>query len=112
EDRADLSVAYQRGLCNVVSAPGSWLQAVRRSLPDPATHRILPERISKEVFGPVVRHGDDQWFQIVRWTLFTLIAAEEAGVSSFNIGDLGAAKTLAIRRLLGLQGRFGPGIGL
>jgi general L-amino acid transport system substrate-binding protein len=112
EDRADLSVAYQRGLCNVVSAPGSWLQAVRRSLPDPATHRILPERISKEVFGPVVRDGDDQWFQIVRWTLFTLIAAEEAGVSSFNIGDLGAAKTPAIRRLLGLQGTYGPGIGL
>jgi general L-amino acid transport system substrate-binding protein len=112
EDREDLSVAYQRGLCNAVSAPASWLQAIRRSLPDPATHRILPERISKEVFGPVVREGDDQWFEIVRWTLFTLIAAEEAGVSSFNIGSLGAAKTLAIRRLLGLEGPLGPGIGL
>lgn len=112
EDREDLAVAYQRGLCNVVSAPASWLQAIRRTLPDPATHRILPEGISKEAFGPVVRSGDDQWFEIVRWTLFTLISAEEAGVSSFNVASLGAAKTLAIRRLLGLAGTFGPGIGL
>jgi general L-amino acid transport system substrate-binding protein len=112
EDREDLTVAYQQGLCNAVSAPASWLQAIRRSLPDPATHHILPERISKEAFGPVVRDGDDQWFEIVRWTLFTLIEAEETGVSSLNIGSLAAAKTMAIRRLLGLEGEFGPGIGL
>jgi general L-amino acid transport system substrate-binding protein len=112
ENRDDLSVAYQQGLCNAISAPGSWLQAVRRSLAEPGTHRILPERISKEAFGPVVREGDDQWFEIVRWVLFALIQAEEVGVSQFNIGSLGAAKTMAIRRLLGLEGDFGPGIGL
>jgi general L-amino acid transport system substrate-binding protein len=112
EDREDLGVAYQAGLCNAVSAPASWLNAMRRTLPDPATHRILPERISKGAFGPVVREGDDQWFDIVQWTLFALIDAEEAGVTSLNIESLRAAKTHRIRRLLGLEGVFGPAIGL
>lgn len=112
EDREDLSVAYRAGLCNAVSAPASWLNAIRLGLPEPATHRILPERISKGAFGPVVRAGDDQWFQIVRWTLYALIGAEEAGVTSRNIDSLSAAKTHKIRRLLGLEGSFGPGIGL
>jgi general L-amino acid transport system substrate-binding protein len=112
EDREDLSVAYRSGLCNAVAAPASWLNAIRRALPDPATHRILPERISKGAFGPVVRTGDDQWFKIVQWTLFTLINAEEAGITSENIGSLTAAKTHRIRRILGLEGVFGPGIGL
>lgn len=112
EDREDLAVAYRSGLCNAVSAPASWLNAIRKSLPEPATHRILPERISKGGFGPVVRSGDDQWFKIVQWTLFTLIDAEEAGVTMDNIGSLSAAKTHRIRRLLGLEGSYGPGIGL
>jgi len=112
EDREDLAVAYRSELCNAVSAPASWLNAIRRGLPEPATHRILPERISKGGFGPVVRSGDDQWFKIVQWTLFTLIDAEEAGVTRDNIGSLSAAKTHRIRRLLGLEGVFGPGIGL
>jgi general L-amino acid transport system substrate-binding protein len=112
EDREDLAVAYKSGLCNAVSAPASWLNAIRRGLAEPATHRILPERISKGGFGPVVRSGDDQWFKIVQWTLFALIDAEEAGVTRDNIASLSAAKTHRIRRLLGLEGTFGPGIGL
>ena len=112
EDREDLAVAYRAGLCNVVSAPASWLNAIRRGLDDPAAHRILPERISKSVLGPVVREGDDQWFNIVKWTLFGLINAEEAGVTSLNIQSLAAAKTHRIRRLLGLEGSFGPAMGL
>ena len=112
EDREDLTVAYRSGLCNAVSAPASWLNAIRRSLPEPATHRILPERISKGAFGPVVRAGDDQWLDIVQWTLFALIDAEELGVTSLNIGSLAKAKTHAIRRLVGLEGSFGPSIGL
>lgn len=112
EDREDLTVAYRSGLCNAVSASASWLNAVRRSLPEPATHRILPERISKDAFGPVVRSGDDQWFKIVGWTLSAMINAEEAGVSSRNIESLSAARTHRVRRLLGLEGEFGPGIGL
>jgi general L-amino acid transport system substrate-binding protein len=112
EDREDLAVAYGQGLCNAVSAPASWLNALRGSLPDPANHRILPERIGKGAFGPVVREGDDQWFGIVQWTLFALIDAEEAGVTSRNIESLQAAKTHRIRRLLGLEGSFGPALGL
>jgi general L-amino acid transport system substrate-binding protein len=112
EDREDLAVAYRSGLCNAVSAPASWLNAIRRGLPEPATHRILPESISKGAYGPVVREGDPQWQDIVAWTLFALINAEEAGVSSMNIESLAAAKTHKIRRLLGLEGSFGPAIGL
>jgi general L-amino acid transport system substrate-binding protein len=112
EDREDLAVAYRSGLCNAVSAPASWLNAIRRGMPEPATHRILPERISKGAFGPVVRAGDDQFYKIVGWTLYALINAEEAGVTSLNIESLAAAKTHKIRRLLGLEGSFGPGIGL
>jgi len=112
EDREDLGVAYRSGLCNAVSASASWLNAMRRSLPNPMNQRILPERIGKGAFGPVVRAGDDQWFDIVQWTLFALIDAEEAGVTSRNIESLQAAKTHRIRRLLGLEGTFGPSIGL
>lgn len=112
EDVADLSVAYQAGRCQVVSASGRQLQAIRRALPDPSAHRILPERISKEVLGPVVRAGDQQWFNIVRWTLFTLVNAEELGVTSLNIDSLVAARTAAVRRLLGVEGDFGTPLGL
>lgn len=112
EDREDLAVAFQSGLCNAISAPASWLNAVRRGLPDPTSERILPERISKGAFGPVVREGDSQWFDIVQWTLFALIDAEEAGVTSRNIDSLAAAKTHRIRRMLGLEGTFGPSMGL
>ena len=112
EDREDLTVAYRQGLCEAVSAPASWLNAMRRGLPDPQTHRILPERISKSVFGPVVRADDEQWYKVVQWTAFALINAEEAGVTSLNIESLSAAKTHRIRRLLGLEGTFGPSIGL
>lgn len=112
EDREDLTVAYRSGLCNAVSASASWLNAVRRNLPEPASHRILPERISKGAFGPVVRWGDGQWFDIVQWTLYVLIDAEEAGVTSRNVESLAAAKSHRIRRMLGLEGTFGPAIGL
>jgi len=112
EDREDLAVAYRKKLCDAVSAPASWLNAIRRSMDDPGGQRILPERISKSVFGPVVRQGDDQWFKIVQWTAFALIDAEEAGITSLNIQSLTAAQTHRIRRLLGLEGNFGAALGL
>lgn len=112
EDREDLAVAYSKNLCDAVSAPAVWLNAIRRGMSDPGSQRILPERISKSVFGPVVRQGDDQWFKIVQWTVYALIDAEEAGVTSLNVASLTAAKTHRIRRLLGLEGNFGPPIGL
>ena len=112
EDREDLKVAYQAGLCDAVSANVSWLYAMKRELPDAAQHVILPERISKDSFGPMVRDGDDQWFNIVKWTLFTLIDAEEVGITADNIDSLAATKTPSIRRMLGLEGTFGGAMGL
>lgn len=112
EDREDLAVAYKKGLCDAVSAPASWLNAIRRGMDDPGSQRILPERISKSVFGPVVRQGDDQWFKIVQWVAFGLIDAEEAGITSLNVDSLSAAKTHRIRRILGLEGDFGAPLGL
>lgn len=112
EDVADLAVAYRAGLCQVISASGRQLQAIRREMTDPAQHRILPERISKEVLGPVVRQGDDQWFNIVRWTLYALVTAEELGVTSLNIDSLSAARTPAVRRILGVEGDYGTALGL
>lgn len=112
EDVADLSLAYQAGLCQVISGSGRQLQAIRRALPDPSAHRILPERISKELLGPVVRDGDRQWFNIVRWTLYALINAEEVGITSLNIDSLLAARTPAVRRILGVEGDFGAPLGL
>ncbi|WDR05581.1 transporter substrate-binding domain-containing protein [Devosia rhodophyticola] len=112
EDVADLGVAYRAGLCKGVSAPARQLQVVRRSLPDPANHRILPERISKELLGPVVRVDDDQWFKIVQWTVFALINAEEVGITSLNIDSLSAARTQGVRRILGTEGDYGKPLGL
>lgn len=112
EDAADLSIAYRAGLCQAVSATGRQLQAIRRDLPEPASHRILPERISKELLGPFVRTGDDQWFEIVRWTIFTLIDAEELGITSLNIDSLEATRTSGVRRILGLDGDYGTALGL
>lgn len=112
EDVADLSVAYQAGFCDAISAPARQLQAIRRALPDSGAHRILPERISKELLGPVVRAGDQQWFDIIRWTLFTLINAEEAGITASNVDSLLGARTPMVRRILGVEGDFGTALGL
>lgn len=112
EDVSDLSVAYQAGLCQAVSASGRNLQAIRRALPEPNAHRILPERISKELLGPLVREGDQQWFNIVRWTLFSLINAEEVGITSLNIASISGSHNPAIRRILGVEGDFGTPLGL
>lgn len=112
EDAADLAVAYEAGLCEAVSASARQLQAIRRALPEPNAHRILPERISKELLGPVVREGDQQWFNIVKWTLAALINAEEAGITSLNIDSLAAARAPVVRRILGVEGDFGTPLGL
>ncbi len=112
EDREDIAVAYRSGRCDAITGPASWLHAIRRTMPEPGTHRILPERISKEPYGPVVRSGDKQWEDLVRWTLFTVINAEELGVTSVNIDSMLSARTPAIRRLLGVEGDFGAPFGL
>lgn len=112
EDPQDLAVAYRAGLCKAISARASLLHAIQSNMDDPKAHRILPERISKAPLGPVVRDGDQQWFNIVRWTLFALIDAEELGVTSVNIDSMANTRSPAIQELLGLDGDFGKPLGL
>ena len=75
-------------------------------------HIVLPEIISKEPLGPVVRHGDDQWFDIVKWTLFAMINAEEAGVTSKNVDEMMKSTNPDVKRLLGTEGNYGEQLGL
>lgn len=112
EDTADLLIAYRAGRCDAVSASGRDLHTIRRDLPDPMSHRILPERISKDALGPVVREDDEQWFDIVRWTMFTLVNAEEHGVTALNLDSLATTRARAVRRILGLEQDFGAPLGL
>lgn len=104
---------YQEGECTVYSDSTSTLAANRATFADPDAHVILPERISKEPRGPVVRDGDPEWEAIVRWTVFAVIAAEELGVTSANLPELSSGtQTPAINRLLGNTGGFGRKLGL
>ena len=105
--------AYEAGRCDVFTTDQSGLYANRLKLANPNDHMVLPEIISKEPLGPMVRHGDDQWFDLVKWTLFAMITAEELGVTSKNVEQLRQTSTdPAVRRLLGVEGGFGRMLGL
>ncbi len=104
--------AYNAGRCEVFTTDRSGLAAQRLKLDDPDAHVVLPEIISKEPLGPVVRQGDDLWFKIVRWTHNAMLNAEELGITSANASDMKGSKNPAIKRLLGTEGKFGEGIGL
>ncbi|MCS0493516.1 amino acid ABC transporter substrate-binding protein [Ancylobacter mangrovi] len=105
--------AYDAGRCDVLTTDRSGLAGERLKLTNPDDHIVLPEIISKEPLGPVVSHGDDQWFDIVKWVLYAQIDAEELGVSSKNVDDqLKSATNPEIRRLLGLEGKYGEGMGI
>lgn len=107
------SKGFDSGRCDVLTTDQSGLYALRLNLKDPTSAVVLPEIISKEPLGPVVRQGDDQWFNIVRWTLFTMINAEEFNVTSANVEQLKKdSKDPTIRRLIGLDGPKGKGLGL
>jgi len=90
------------------------LAAQRANFEDPSAHVILPEIVSKEPLGPLVRHGDNEWADIVRWTLNALITAEELGVTSVNLDEMSAAagSNPEINRLLGTEGNLGEMLGL
>lgn len=112
-EKSDETVlAYDAGRCDAYSTDKSGLSAQRLQLKDKSKHKILGQIISKEPLGPVVRQGDDQWANIVRWTLFTLINAEELGVNQSNIDQMKDTQNPDIQRMLGLQGEFGKKIGL
>jgi len=104
--------AYDAGRCDVFTTDASGLYAERLRLANPDDHLVLPEVISKEPLGPAVRHGDDQWYDVVKWTHNALINAEELGVTKANVEQMKASKTPDIRRLLGAEGDFGKSLGL
>ena len=104
--------AYDGGRCDVFTSDVSQLYAIRLKLTNPADHVILPEIISKEPLGPVVRHGDDQWFDIVKWVNFAMLDAEELGVSSKTIDAAMKSDKPDVRRLLGVEGNYGEQLGL
>ena len=104
--------AFQSGRCDALTSDASALAATRLKLAHPEDAETLPEIISKEPIGPAVRKGDDGWFDIVRWTLFALIDAEDLGVTRANARDLAAGKAPELRRLLGTEGGLGKGLGL
>ena len=113
ETNAEAIQQYQAGACDVYTTDASGLAATRATFEDADAHMILPEIISKEPLGPLVRHGDDQWADIVRWTLNALIAAEEYGVTSANLEKMAeGTDNPEINRLLGNEGNLGEMLGL
>lgn len=113
EKNDEVVAAYEAGRCDVMSADQSGLYAARLKLKKPEEHLVLPELISKEPLGPAVRHGDNQWADIVRWTLYALLEAEELGISHANVEDLRKASiNPQVRRFLGVDGTLGKDLGL
>jgi len=104
--------AYSDGRCNVVTSDVSQLYAQRAKLAAPGDHLILPDVISKEPLGPVVREDDPKWATLVKWVHFALIDAEELGVASDRIDEALQSNKPAVRRLVGLDGKFGDELGL
>ena len=104
--------AYINGRCDAFTTDASQLAGIRSALRVPDEHIILPDIISKEPLAPAVRHGDDQWFDIVRWTVYALIEAEELGITQANVDQMLTSPNPAVRRLLGVAGDHGPLMGI
>jgi general L-amino acid transport system substrate-binding protein len=113
ETNEEARTNYLAGRCDVYTTDASGLAATRAAFDNPADHVVLPEIISKEPLGPLVRHGDDQWGDVVKWTLFAMINAEEYGVTSQNVDDLAkGSDNPEVNRLLGTEGDLGAMLGL
>jgi general L-amino acid transport system substrate-binding protein len=113
ETNAEGQQQYLAGACDTYTTDASGLAATRATFEAPGDHIILPEIISKEPLGPLVRHGDNEWGDITRWTLYALIAAEELGVTSANVEEMAASTTNPeVARLLGTEGTLGEMLGL
>lgn len=112
EKADEVVAAYDAGRCDVYTTDRSGLAAQRTKLAKPDDHVVLPEIISKEPLGPLVRHGDSQWGDIARWTLNCMINAEEAGITSANVADMASSEDPNIQRILGADGDLGSKIGL
>lgn len=112
ENTSELNKAFFAGRCDALTSDSSQLAAQRAVAPNPANYKILPEIISKEPLAPVVRHGDDQWFDIVNWTVMALIQAEEFGITSDNVDDFLDSTNPGIKRFLGVTPGMGKSLGL
>ena len=114
ETNAEGQQQYLAGACDAYTTDRSGLAATRAAFENPGDHVILPETVSKEPLGPLVRHGDHEWEDVVRWTLNALITAEELGVTSANVAELASGPTNSpeTNRLLGTEGNLGEMIGL
>lgn len=104
--------AYESGRCDAFTTDSSGLYAERLKLANPADHVVLPEIISKEPLGPMVRYGDDKWFNIVKWTLFAMINAEEMGVTQKNLDEMAKSDKPELKRAFGTDGNLGEQLGL
>ena len=113
ETNAEAQQQYLAGACDVYTTDASGLAATRATFENPGDHVVLPEIVSKEPLGPLVRHGDHEWGDVVRWTLNALISAEELGVTSANMSEMSAGtNNPEINRLLGTEGTLGEMLGL
>jgi general L-amino acid transport system substrate-binding protein len=112
EKADEVVAAYDAGRCDVYTTDQSGIAAQRTKLADPSAHMILPEIISKEPLGPLVRHGDNQWSDIVRWSLNCMINGEEMGITSANVDEMASSDNPAIQRQLGSAGDLGDGLGI
>ena len=104
--------AYDAGRCDAFTTDASGLYAERLKLTNPDDSMILPEVISKEPLGPVVRQGDDEWFNLIKWVGYALVNAEELGVTQANVEEMKGSDNPEIKRLLGTEGAYGEAIGL
>jgi general L-amino acid transport system substrate-binding protein len=112
ENNDEVLKAYTEGRCDVFTTDQSGLYAERLKLANPEEHIILPEIISKEPLGPVVRQGDDAWFNVVKWTYYALLNAEELGVTQANADEQAKSQVPPVQRLLGASGDLGSRLGL
>lgn len=113
ETSAEGRGVYEEERCDVYTTDASGLAAQRSTMSDPSEHILLPEIISKEPLGPLVRHGDNQWGDIARWTLGAMIVAEELGVTAANADEMAStSKNPEVLRLLGGEGDMGAQLGL
>lgn len=113
DSNAEGEQQYMAGACDAYTTDASGLAATRAAFADPDNHIILPEIISKEPLGPAVRHGDNNWGDIVRWVLYALISGEEYGVTSANIEELSKSSTNPdVQRMLGATDDYGAMLGL
>ena len=104
--------AYDAGRCDAYTTDASGLYSERLRLASPNDHIVLPEIISKEPLGPAVRHGDDQWFDIVKWVHYAMINAEELGVSQKSLDEAMKSTNPDVKRLVGTEGNYGEQLGL